>query len=115
MRRAATGVDEHHAVAHLRDGLLVDEMVRLGRERAVEADDVGFAEQFPEVHVGAEFGRTARMRIRIEAEDAAAHAGENLRMRMTPIFPVPTMPAVRPFMSKPMRPSREKSLSRTRL
>src|ERR1700730_7358588 len=38
---AAGGIDEDHAVLHLRDRLRVDHVVRLGRMRRVARDDVG--------------------------------------------------------------------------
>lgn len=38
-----------------------------------------------------------------------------IRAKASPIFPVPTTPAVRPCMSRPISPSRRKSKSRVRL
>ncbi len=50
---AARGVDEERAARHLRDGFAVHDVVRLGCERAMGADDVGVAQQFAErFHAG---------------------------------------------------------------
>ncbi len=37
---SAAGVDDHHAVLHLADGVVVDEVLRLLRQGAVQGDDV---------------------------------------------------------------------------
>ena len=46
---ASAGVHDHHAALIARERRALDEVVRLGRERRVEGDDVGLARRAPRV------------------------------------------------------------------
>ena len=69
----ARRVDEHHAVAHRREGLVADHAVVLGRCRHVEGDDVGAPVELLERHVRPQ-GKKLLALVRVKADHRGAKA-----------------------------------------
>nr|WP_275889734.1 hypothetical protein [Glycomyces sp. YM15] len=76
-QRAAARVHQHRARTHQRDAVAVDEVERLGCERAVERHDVGAGEQLLERHVCGAGRLGLRARIGVVRQDAASEPGHD--------------------------------------
>jgi hypothetical protein len=76
---AAAGIDQHHAVLHQTERPAVDEVVRFGRQRTMQRDDVGAGEQVVQADVAhAGLDRLGTL-DRIEGQDLAAEAAKDAR------------------------------------
>ena len=74
---SAAGVDEHDALLHHGDGFVVDHVVVLRRERAVERDDVALAEdRFERDVLEIQFARVFGVRVRIVRQHAHPEAAQ---------------------------------------
>lgn len=74
---SAAGIDNHHASFHFFNGLPADEVLGLGEERAVQADDVAAGEKFVEADVAtAEVGDGAIL-LDVVGEDPASKASHD--------------------------------------
>ena len=75
---AARGVDEHRARLHPRQRGVIDQVLGIGRQRAVQRDDVSARQQFIQRHHLADT-REGRRRVRVVPQHRAAHTLEDAR------------------------------------
>jgi hypothetical protein len=71
---SAPGVDQHGALLHPAEGIGIDQVVRLRRQRAVQRHDVGLGIQLVEVGVADAEPLALGVRVRIGREQPAAEA-----------------------------------------
>ena len=74
---APAGVDDHHPVLHLGEGLLVQQVVVLLEQGTVQADDVGLTQQGVDVHVFGPQIDGSLVRVGIAHQQAHAKALED--------------------------------------
>lgn len=77
--RTAAGVHDHHAALHEADGPIIDQVMRVGRERTLQTENVGLGEKPLERHIGHAEGRAFVGRIGIRGDHAAAEAAHDAR------------------------------------
>jgi hypothetical protein len=72
---AATGVDDEHTILEIGQGFLVEDMVGLRGQRAVQGDDVGLAGKGGTVHVSGVFFHLL-VGVFVVSQDTAAETAE---------------------------------------